>query len=99
MSVTATHSNITLSFILWLNFKVCCFYLLLSQAVFDTDPKLDHAPMVQYCATSSIKDGHSLSVCDVQWIPDHIEVCPKTFQVLEGAGLSCNQIISCSIDG
>ena len=69
------------------------------QAIFDTDPKLDHAPMVQYAAASSIKDSHSLSVSDVQWVPDHIEVSPKTFQLLEGVAQGCTQIISSGIDG
>ncbi len=69
------------------------------QAIFDTDPKLDHAPMVQYAAVSSIKDSHSLAVCHVQWVPEHIEVSTKNFQVLEGVGGKTNQIISASIDG
>lgn len=74
-------------------------FVSITQTVFDTDVKLEHAHMVQYCVTSSIKEGHSLPVCDVQWLPDHIDICHKTFQVLEGDGVTCNQIISCSIDG
>ncbi|XP_064386318.1 dynein axonemal intermediate chain 3-like isoform X2 [Halichondria panicea] len=70
-----------------------------NMAIFDTDPKLDHAPMVQYAAVSSIKDSHSLAVCHVQWVPEHIEVSTKNFQVLEGVGGKTNQIISASIDG
>lgn len=69
------------------------------QAMFDTDPKLDHAPMVQYCATASIKDSHSREVGDVQWVPHSIEICHKTGCILENPSHQCNQVISCSLDG
>ena len=69
------------------------------QAIFDTDPKLDHAPIVLYCASSAIKEGHSMSVSDVQWIPNQIQLCQKTAKVLENQSQKCNQIISSSVDG
>ena len=47
---------------------------LLSQTIFDTDPKLDHAPILPPAALSSIEHGHSLAASDLHWIPDHIEV-------------------------
>ena len=45
-----------------------------NMAIFDTDPKLDHAPIVQY----SMDVGHSMAVCNLHWIPSHIEVCTST---------------------
>ena len=69
------------------------------QAIFDTDPKLDHAPIVLYCASSAIKEGHSMAVSDVQWIPSQIQLCQKTAKVLENQSQKCNQIVSSSIDG
>ena len=55
--------------------------------------------MVQYTALSSIKDSHSLSVHDVKWIPEHIEISTKNFEVLEGDAAGTTQIISAGVDG
>uniref|UniRef100_A0A1X7SK09 Uncharacterized protein n=1 Tax=Amphimedon queenslandica TaxID=400682 RepID=A0A1X7SK09_AMPQE len=43
------------------------------QALFNTEPKLDHAPIVSYVALSSIDAGHSKGVTGIEWIPDHLE--------------------------
>lgn len=48
--------------------------LFLLQAMFDTEPKLDHAPIVSYVALSSIDTGHSKGVTDVEWVPENLEV-------------------------
>ena len=45
-----------------------------TQAIFDTEPKLDHAPIVQCTVLSSIEGGHANSITDLTWIPEHIEV-------------------------
>ena len=83
--------------------KLLCYYLstppLQLQAIFDTDPQLDHAPIVLYCASSAIKEGHSMAVSDVQWIPSQMQICQKTAKVLENHSQKCNQIVSSSIDG
>lgn len=42
--------------------------------MFDTEPKLDHAPIVSYVALSSIDTGHSKGVTDVEWVPENLEV-------------------------
>ena len=42
--------------------------------MFETDPKLDHAPIVRHVALSSIEFGHKKMISDIQWIPKHIEV-------------------------
>ena len=70
-----------------------------SQAIFDTDPKLDHAPIVLYCASSAIKESHSMAITDIQWIPNHIQLSQRSARVLENPSRTCNQIISSSIDG
>ncbi len=74
-------------------------FIIFVQAIFDTDPKLDHAPMVQHCVIASIKEGHSRDISNIQWIPHNIEICQKTGGVLDNPSHECNQIISCSIDG
>lgn len=68
-------------------------------AVFDTDPKLDHAPIVRHVALSSIEFGHKKTISAIQWIPSHIEICSKTFQIYSNTTQMCNQLITCSIDG
>ena len=50
------------------------FAVSILQAVFETDPKLDHAPIVRHVALSSIEFGHKKMISDIQWIPKHIEV-------------------------
>ena len=67
--------------------------------MFDTDPKLDHAPIVQYCATSSIEHGHSRAVSDLHWLPEHMELCQKTAAVLDNPALISSQLITAGIDG
>ncbi|KAL5486545.1 hypothetical protein EMCRGX_G019042 [Ephydatia muelleri] len=68
-------------------------------AIFNMEPKLDHAPIVRHCALSSIEQGHKMAVADLLWVPDHIEVCTKTASVLDNSRAQCNQLISGSIDG
>ncbi|XP_065906152.1 dynein axonemal intermediate chain 3-like isoform X2 [Dysidea avara] len=67
--------------------------------VFETDPKLDHAPIVRHSALSAIEFGHKKVISDIQWIPSHMEVCSKTFQIYTNTTQVCNQLITCSIDG
>ena len=56
-------------------FSLCYIsFDLLTQAVFETDPKLDHAPIVRHVALSSIEFGHKKTIADIQWVPNHIEV-------------------------
>ena len=43
------------------------------KAVFETDPKLDHAPIVRHVALSSIDFGHKKTISDIRWVPNHIE--------------------------
>lgn len=52
------------------------FYVIfcLLQVVFETDPKLDHAPIVRHVALSSIEFGHKKAISDIQWVPSHMEV-------------------------
>lgn len=70
------------------------------QAIFDTDPKLDHAPIVQYCTLSSIEHGHTQPVCDLVWVPDHVEVCHKTMKLLNNTNNNyTSQLITCGLDG
>jgi WD40 repeat protein len=62
------------------------------------DEKPEHAPMVRYCAVSSIEHGHSMCIEDLQWIPDHFEI-NRMGTVLENQDSYCNQLITCSTDG
>lgn len=53
---------------------VCLPHCRCVQAVFDTDPKLSHAPMVQCCVLSNIESGHRRPIYDIQWMPPQLEV-------------------------
>ena len=44
------------------------------QAVFETDPKLSHAPMVQCCVLSNIESSHRRPIYDIHWMPPQLEV-------------------------
>lgn len=68
-------------------------------AIFNMEPKPEHAPIVHHSALSSIEQGHKMAVCDLLWVPSHIELCIKSANVLENSKAQCTQLISGSIDG
>ena len=73
-----------------------------SQAIFDTEEKLDTAPVVRYCARSSIEHGHKNMVTDIQWVPAHTEISRERDNlgaIIENQTHSCDQIVSSSLDG
>ena len=67
---------------------ICFPSLLCCQAIFDTEAKQDHAPIVPHCAMSSIESSHSQCVTDLSWIPDHCDVSHKGF-------VQCHKCSSC----
>lgn len=70
-----------------------------NMAIFETEKKSDHAPIVPSCALSSIEGGHSRTISDIAWIPQHIEVCHKTLKILENSSQFSSQLITIGLDG
>uniref|UniRef100_A0A1X7T7A3 WD repeat-containing protein 63 n=1 Tax=Amphimedon queenslandica TaxID=400682 RepID=A0A1X7T7A3_AMPQE len=68
-------------------------------ALFNTEPKLDHAPIVSYVALSSIDAGHSKGVTGIEWIPDHLELSHKTLQFVPNGSNYCSQLVTSGLDG
>ena len=73
-----------------------------AQAIFDMEDKLESAPVVRYCARSSIEQGHKSMVTDIQWLPSHLEVGRERENLgsfLDNQTHQCHQIVSSSLDG
>jgi WD40 repeat protein len=74
-----------------------------AQALFDTDPKLDHAPFVHYCVLSNIESGHRKPIYDIQWLPPQIEIDTKSGDLIAKniteEKPECVQFVTASIDG
>ncbi|XP_066297797.1 dynein axonemal intermediate chain 3-like [Branchiostoma lanceolatum] len=54
-------------------------------------------PIIRYCAVSSIENSHHLSITDIQWIPDHLEINRYGLPVFNKHG-DCSQILTCAGD-
>ena len=73
-----------------------------AQAIFDTEDKLQTAPVVRYCARSAIELGHKNAVTDIQWVPTHIEIGRERENlgaISDNTSHQCHQIVSTSLDG
>ena len=73
-----------------------------AQAIFDTEDKLQTAPVVRYCARSAIEVGHKNAVTDVHWVPAHTEIGRERDNlgaVSDNLSRQCYQIVSSSLDG
>ena len=64
---------------------------------FDTDSH-ELSPIIRYCAVSNIESSHKMSISDIQWVPDHMEI-GRMGVVIENKTGFCNQLITCSSDG
>ncbi|XP_072024061.1 dynein axonemal intermediate chain 3-like isoform X2 [Amphiura filiformis] len=62
------------------------------------DENTDKTPVVRYCAVSSIEHSHKSAICDIQWVPDHMEVT-RGGVIVESKTMTCTQILSASVDG
>ncbi|EDV22170.1 uncharacterized protein TRIADDRAFT_29120 [Trichoplax adhaerens] len=64
---------------------------------FDDQEQSEHAPIIKYCAVSSIEASHRAAITDLQWIPEQIEIGRQGI-VIENKSQQCNQLITCSPD-
>eukprot|EP00118_Oscarella_pearsei_P015193 m.135700 g.135700 ORF g.135700 m.135700 type:complete len:900 (+) comp38161_c0_seq11:190-2889(+) len=63
------------------------------------DEKPEHAPMIRYCAVSSIEFSHTTCISHLEWIPEQLEI-DKMGNVSENKlPGSCNQLMTCATDG
>ncbi|KAI6660473.1 WD repeat-containing protein 63-like [Oopsacas minuta] len=77
-------------------------YMATAQAIFDTEEKVQSAPVVRYCTRSSIEHGHKNMVTDIQWVPAHTEIGRERDNlgsIVENQTHQCYQVISSSLDG
>nr|WAW84845.1 axonemal dynein intermediate chain 3 [Halisarca dujardinii] len=74
-----------------------------AQALFSTDPKLDHAPFVHHCVLSNIESGHHKPINDIQWLAPQIEIDTKTGDTISKniteEQPECQQLVTASVDG
>ncbi|CAF3107715.1 unnamed protein product [Rotaria socialis] len=61
------------------------------------DETFFQTPHIRYCAVSSIENGHSEPITDLQWIPDHYQVTVQGLPT-ENIAMNCSQIITCAFD-
>ncbi|CAF3614114.1 unnamed protein product [Adineta steineri] len=61
------------------------------------DESFFQTPHIRFCAVSSIENGHSEPITDLQWIPDHFQITTQGLPT-ENLSMTCSQIMTCSFD-